>query len=191
MPSPTDVWAEIATFTTPLIRSRNQSRSQPWGFMGLDPGPQAPIAFDWLERAPYLQITKDEAEAETTLFWDNSRLDPPLADRMLGLVTPCETAALNNTLFSPNLQQAQLLSAWSHLIAPRNTPGMLQVTQHHARWLAHLPPLTGASPLLDTAVRAVTLAHLGRVHSSNTLIIASHPYYGKALRPTQHCAPRS
>lgn len=52
----------------------------------------------------------------------------------------------------------------------------------HARWLSHLPPLTGTNPLLDAAVRAVTLVHIGRLNNSEPFVMESRPYYGQALR---------
>ncbi|KAK5089810.1 hypothetical protein LTR70_006186 [Exophiala xenobiotica] len=54
--------------------------------------------------------------------------------------------------------------------------------KNHARWLSHLPPLTGTNPLVDASVRAVTLVHIGRLNNSEALVMESRPYYGQALR---------
>lgn len=88
-------------------------------------------------------------------------------------------------LVNPDLEQQQLLHTFTYSIAP---PALDQSTaggaalRTHEHWLARLPRLTGTNKLLDTAVRAVTLAHLGRLHGVDSFMTASRPFYGKALR---------
>jgi hypothetical protein len=92
---------------------------------------------------------------------------------------------LNLMLISPDLEQQQLLHIFTSSIAP---PALDQSTaggaalRNHGHWLARLPTLTGKNKLLDTAVRAVTLVQLGRLHGVDSFLDASRPFYGKALR---------
>lgn len=97
-------------------------------------------------------------------------------------VDSAQLLRFNNMLFSPNIAQTQLLHSFATSIAPGDQSGMPQIMRHHTRWLSHLPPKSGTDPLLDTAVRAVTLAHLGRLHNNESFLNESRPYYGKALR---------
>lgn len=83
-------------------------------------------------------------------------------------------------LNAPDLAQSQLVTAFSASLYPDNNT-LPTYLKNHARWLSHLPPLTGTNPLLDTAVRAVTLVHIGRLNNSEPFVMESRPYYGKAL----------
>lgn len=81
---------------------------------------------------------------------------------------------------SPHMAQRQLVTAFSASLYPDNNT-LPEYLKNHARWLQHLPPLTGTNILLDTAVRAVTLVHIGRLNNSEPFVRESRPYYGKAL----------
>jgi len=86
---------------------------------------------------------------------------------------------MSRMLFSPNIEQEQLFCAFTRSLLP---PGTAIFPQNHMRWLSWLPTLSGTNPLLDSAVRAVSLAHLGQAHQAEVLLHESRPYYGKALR---------
>lgn len=85
-------------------------------------------------------------------------------------------------IFSPHLEQSQLLYTFSSSIAPQQKTTLPVEFRNHGRWLSHMANLIGDNHLLDTAVRAVSLAHLGLRHQSETFLNESRPYYGKALR---------
>jgi Fungal specific transcription factor domain len=89
---------------------------------------------------------------------------------------------LNPTLYSPTLQQQQLLYTFTSSMAIPSTHVLEPAMRNLGRLFDHLPSLAGTHPLLDTAVRALTLAHLGRLQSSEDLMAQSRPFYGKALR---------
>lgn len=80
---------------------------------------------------------------------------------------------------SPNLNQIQLLDSFVHAVGSVDREIVLC---HNTRWLACLPPLTGENVLLDSAVRAVSLAYLGRTSVSEMLVNQARPYYSKALQ---------
>ena len=87
---------------------------------------------------------------------------------------------VHQAILAPELQQQQLLSAFTASISPVSqciSPAATQQTQ----WLQALPPLTGKHPLLDTSIRALTLCHLGMVNSSFHFVNQSCAFYGKAL----------
>lgn len=89
-------------------------------------------------------------------------------------------SALFDHINAPDMSQRQLVTAFSASLYPDN--GTLPpYLKNHARWLSHLPPLTGTNQLLDTSVRAVTLVHIGRLNNSEPFVMESRPYYGKAL----------
>lgn len=88
-------------------------------------------------------------------------------------------------LHCPELEQRQLLHIFTSSIAPpildESAAGGAALP-NHGQWLARLPPLTGRNTLLDNAVRAVTLAHLGLLHGLDSFLNEARPFYGKALR---------
>ena len=83
-------------------------------------------------------------------------------------------------LNDPEANQKAMVHNLHHSLYPDNQ-NMPKHAQNHARWLEHLPPLTGTNPLLDAAVRAVTLVHIGRLNGSEAFVMESRPYYGQAL----------
>ena len=86
-------------------------------------------------------------------------------------------------LLSPSMAQQQILHQLHASLVPQSqTKPLPEQLRSHGRWLSYLPPLTGRNRLLDTAVRAVSLAHLGRLHKSDVFLHESRPYYGKAIR---------
>jgi hypothetical protein len=92
---------------------------------------------------------------------------------------------LTKTLISPDLEQRQLLHIFTFSIAPTAVDQLAAAgaaVYTHGTWLARLPALTGTNKLLDNAVRAVTIAHLGRLESCNYFLSKARPFYGKALR---------
>lgn len=90
-------------------------------------------------------------------------------------------SSVNHHIQDPDLAQKQLVTKFRESLYPDD--GTTPVAfRNHARWLSHLPPLTGTNPLLDASVRAVTLVHIGRLNNSEPFIMESRPYYGQALR---------
>lgn len=92
---------------------------------------------------------------------------------------------LNKAMMSPELEQRQLLHIFTYSIAPAAVDQLTAAgaaVPTHGIWLARLPALTGTNKLLDSAVRAVTIAHLGRLESCNYFLSNARPFYGKALR---------
>lgn len=84
---------------------------------------------------------------------------------------------------SPNIAQDQLFSIMHQSFFPiqqvLSVPVQLKT---HGLWFHRLPPMTGRNRLLDAAVRAVSLVHLGRLQGSRTYIEESKPWYGATLR---------
>ena len=83
---------------------------------------------------------------------------------------------------SPSLQQQQLLYTFTSSLSSTTTKELSPVLKNHGNWLAYLPPLSGTNPLLDNAVRACTLAHLGRLNNSDHVLHEAQAHYGRALR---------
>ncbi|KAK5940954.1 hypothetical protein PMZ80_006231 [Knufia obscura] len=84
-------------------------------------------------------------------------------------------------IHAPEQNQNALITKFKESLFPDNQ-SIPAAFKSHARWLSHLPPLTGTNPLLDAAVRAVTLVHIGRLNNSEPFVMESRPYYGQALR---------
>ena len=91
---------------------------------------------------------------------------------------------IDSVLLSPSLMQQQLLHQFESSLIPKGPQhtALPQQLRSHGRWLSYLPPLTGRNNLLDTAVRAVCLAHMSRSQGSDMFLRESRPYYGKAIR---------
>ena len=85
---------------------------------------------------------------------------------------------------SPLIQQEQLLYTFTSSLSATSTKPTKDLLPlgSHGKWLSYLPPLSGTNPLLDNAVRACTLAHLGRLNSSEHLMHQAQTYYGSAIR---------
>ena len=108
---------------------------------------------------------------------------PTMRQQTIHLKDTLQTFALNSILLSPGLAQEQLLSFFQSSLTPKNQlVSVPQPFRAHGRWLSYLPKLTGRNYLLDTAVRAVSLAHMGRLYGSEVFLNESRPYYGKAIR---------
>lgn len=89
--------------------------------------------------------------------------------------------ALNGAVYSPYLAQEQLLNCFTTSLAGPMPLMLPRQMQNHNRWLSQLPSMFG-NKLLDTAVRAVSLVHLGRIQQSEVFVQESRQFYGKALR---------
>jgi Fungal specific transcription factor domain len=85
-----------------------------------------------------------------------------------------------NRFYSPQLETSQLFQSFTDSITPGSST-VAPVFRYHGKWLSRLPPMMGNFPLLDTAIRAVTLAHLGMQAQSPMIMRESNPYYGRAL----------
>jgi hypothetical protein len=98
-----------------------------------------------------------------------------------------EITRIDDILMSPSMAQEALLHQLHASLSPGTQSMILPSTmRNHGRWLAHLPSLTGMNHLVDTAVRAVSLAHLARLHNSDVFLNESRPFYGKAIRMLSH-----
>jgi hypothetical protein len=85
-----------------------------------------------------------------------------------------------NRFYSPAIEDTQLFQSLSDSISPNSTT-VAPAFRYHGRWLARLPSMMGNYPLLDTAIRAVSLAHLSMQMRSKVVMRESSPYYGRAL----------
>ncbi len=83
---------------------------------------------------------------------------------------------------SPSMEQQQLLYTFTSSVAPQYQENLFPNVRNHGRWLSYLPPLSGSNSLLDSSIRAATMAHLGRIHHSQEFMQESRRHYGKALR---------
>ncbi|KIX09639.1 uncharacterized protein Z518_00720 [Rhinocladiella mackenziei CBS 650.93] len=133
--------------------------------------------FSLLENQIYPDADPLDSRSLSSSFNFNDLLDGGSVD----LDIPLEMAP-NNSVYSPFLVQEQLLNTFSSAMG--TTAGNLVLPRHmqsHTRWLSQLPRLFGTK-LLDSAVRAVSLIHLGRVQQLDVLVHESSHFYGKALR---------
>lgn len=85
-----------------------------------------------------------------------------------------------NRFYSPEMEQSQLFQSFTDSLSPMST-SVAPAFRYHGRWLSRLPSMMGNYPLLDTAIRAVTLAHLSMQTRSKVIMRESSPYYGRAL----------
>ena len=85
-----------------------------------------------------------------------------------------------NTFYSPASEETQLFQCLTDSISP-NSSTVAPAFRYHGRWLSRLPTMMGNYPLLDTAIRAVTLAHLSMQMQSKVVMSESSPHYGRAL----------
>lgn len=90
-------------------------------------------------------------------------------------------SGMDMVVCSPGLQQEQLLYTFTASMGGSGGYTLPPIMRFHGQWLSRLPAMNGNN-LLDTAIRAVGLAHLGRLHTSDSFVNESRPYYGKALR---------
>ena len=165
--------------TSPASASSSQAVGQQqedvdWGFEGLDVGTR-PVAFGWLEAAEYAHDSLSVEESATE-YASGMVVRPSAEEEQASLFR------INEMLFSPVMEQNQLLSCFASSIVPGDQSGLPKGFRNHSRWMSHLPDFSGGDALLDTSVRAVTLAHLGRLQNNDVYLNESRPYYGKALR---------
>ena len=172
--------SELSTeVTSPASASSGQTVSQQqdnvgWGFQGLDTKAR-PVAFGFLEAAEYAQESLS-SEENAIKYANHVTLCPDPEEESASL------QRINTMLFSPTIEQNQLLACFASSIVPGDQSGLPKGFRSHTRWMSHLPDFAGGDPLLDTSVRAVTLAHLGRLQNNDVFLNESRPYYGKALR---------
>ena len=134
--------------------------------------------FAFLEGNKYVDIAEVDETAlgpSTTLMHGYGTTGNALMDEELGIISPM--------MFSPNATQEQMLQLFKSSLAPAMQRMQVPLPlRAHGNWLQFLPPLTGSNLLLDTAVRAVGLAHVGTLHGSDRFLAEARPYYGSALR---------
>lgn len=132
--------------------------------------------FAFLESQKTFQPLELEDISRRSLIWGDD-------GQVIEFDDPDHLVRIDSILLSPSLAQQQMLHQLHASLVPqsqRKAPP--EQLRSHGRWLSYLPPLTGRNRLLDTAVRAVSLAHLGRLHKSDVFLNESRPYYGKAIR---------
>ena len=159
--------------------STGESRMQ-----GLNNGfstiPNRNAFFSLLESTKMLAYDDDDMLDE---FSDREYPFSVMRHERLGLESSFDTITLNSILISPGLAQEQMLNFFHESLTPKNQLVRVPLPlRSHGRWLGHLPSLTGRNYLLDTAVRAVSLAHMGKLYGSEVFLNESRPYYGKAIR---------
>ena len=132
--------------------------------------------FAFLESQKTFQPLDLEDISRRSLIWGDD-------GQVIDFDDPDHLVKIDSILLSPSIAQQQMLhQLHASLVPPSATKPLPEQLRSHGRWLSYLPPLTGRNRLLDTAVRAVSLAHLGRLHNSDVFLNESRPYYGKAIR---------
>lgn len=84
-------------------------------------------------------------------------------------------------ILSPTLNQAQLLSAFIGTLSAKKTPTLKPTFRYTSLFLGEVVNYAGQSPVLEWAVRAVSLSHLGRQVEDQHLIQLSRQMYRQAL----------
>ena len=157
-----------------------------WDVVGLDMNKSERRTFLGLlegKSQAYLDLADTMPEVSQFKFTVNID-DNPSADKYDRFLFSNFTKGPNpfyEHLNNPEQNQNALITAFKESLFPDNQT-LPAVFRNHARWLSHLPPLTGTNHLLDAAVRAVTLVHIGRLNNSEPFVMESRPYYGQALR---------
>lgn len=174
--------------TTDHTSSRDEAASsnqvgRNWDVIGLD--------IDRTQRTAFVGLLEDKTEFYAKLINHEPDMDiieltknmqsSPLGHSDRFMFRNFGLSSINQHVQDPDLAQKQLVVKFRESMFPDNG-SMPAAFRNHARWLSHLPPLTGTNPLLDSSVRAVTLVHIGRLNNSEPFIMESRPYYGQALR---------
>ncbi|RMZ90052.1 hypothetical protein DV736_g2719, partial [Chaetothyriales sp. CBS 134916] len=123
------------------------------------------------------KTNSEEDDVTTELL--SQRLDQVNVNLDQGL----ETISLPSVLYAPGLAQDQMLSVLQSSLHSRSQlVPVPKPVRSYERWFASLPNLTGQNFLLDNAIRALSLAHMGNLHGNRTILNQSRPYYGRAIR---------
>jgi hypothetical protein len=136
--------------------------------------PAKNVLISLLETKSYLGFESSNGENGATGF------DGLLSGGAVNFDIPFQMV-IQEPISSPYLAQEQLLQTFSTSITSTGPAVIPRQMHSHIRWLSQLPALFG-SKLLDTAVRAVSLVHLGRLQQSDVCVQESRQFYGKALR---------
>ncbi|KPI36678.1 uncharacterized protein AB675_10024 [Cyphellophora attinorum] len=120
---------------------------------------------------------------ETLDFGIQAYNDDVLEDASNGLHSHANDMDIAAMILAPNLIQDQLFSMMHRsMFPPAQVDSVPQQMKSHGLWFKRLPPLTGTNKLLDSAVRAVSLAHMGRLQGNRSILEESRPWYGSTLR---------
>ena len=98
---------------------------------------------------------------------------------------------------SPKLEHVQLMYHFSEAMAPSNSIRLFEAHMSQRSLMERMMtslanrPYNQHETLLDNAIRAVTVAHQGRIQHSETLVANARPFYGKALRLLNAALPNS
>jgi len=173
----------ISTVSGPsFIRTNDKD----WDVLGLDMNKSERRTFLGLlegKSKAYLNLAGTMPDVAHVNFTLNIDASQP-ADQFDGFLSTNFGKSLNpfyQHLNNPEQNQNALITRFKDSLFPDNQH-VDAAYKTHARWLSHLPPLTGTNPLLDASVRAVTLVHIGRLNNSEPFVMESRPYYGQALR---------
>lgn len=87
---------------------------------------------------------------------------------------------LVRNIYAPDLQQSQIVSIFNSFMVPttQNIPAFCRRKPH---WLEELALIQGEDPLLDTALRAVSLVYLSLSQNTPHLLLESRKLYGRSL----------
>lgn len=133
--------------------------------------------FQYLENHKYADISSQDPYAlgpSASLLADLNSKPPRFIEDPMSIVS---------SIYTPFGVQEQLFSIMHQSMFPANqTVDIPEQLKQHGNWFKRLPPLSGQNQLLDTAIRAVSLAHIGRLHGSEAFLQESRPLYGKTLR---------
>lgn len=167
--SPDDSWDLITCKSTPACEDQQGSRAD------------CLIPLD--SRNVFITILENQINPDFDLLSrDTSVYDIRTSDSGHTTLDLEMGRAFNNTVYSPYVAQEQLLTTFTSAFAAHSASDLLPPQlRSHSRWLSQLPALFGTK-LLDTAVRAVSLVHLGRVHQNETFVQVSRQFYGRALK---------
>ncbi|RMD43277.1 hypothetical protein DV735_g1806, partial [Chaetothyriales sp. CBS 134920] len=133
-----------------------------------------------------LETSQLEPDGSKTTSEDDAAVADLLFQRLnygSGLDQDLEIISLPSDIYSPGLAQEQMLSLFRSSLHPGNQLASVpKQLRSYEKWLGSLTSLTGQNILLDNAVRALVLAHMGNIHGNQVIVNQSRPYYGKAIR---------
>jgi Fungal specific transcription factor domain len=181
--NPEQTWLEASSSSSSGASSSSSPDADPVDVAALQVAMRGqPAMFAMFEN---LELSAQDRERWSA--FQNPRASPLIESR--GCSTLTEESLLNffglrpfQWVPSPVTQQQQLLYTFTSSMNSTTTRELHPALRNHGNWLARLPPLSGTNPLLDNAIRACTLAHLGRRNQAEHVMRESQVYYGKALR---------
>jgi len=186
MNSPFGLFEHRVTSPASTHSRTSLSPQQEWDTKALDirDGFKAASFFSIFE-SPTSFLRDDESLKEASNFVEEGKTSTGLipSNQMRSMKQALDTfCTVASTIYCANLQQNQLLDTFAQAFTPPAQTRIPEAMRNHSRWLSHLPLLTGSNALLDSAIRSVSLAHLGRLNNEDVFVNEARPHYGKALR---------